>query len=383
MNLKQFLAAGALASLIGLPCSACQAGGATQDEKKTTEKSSKQPKVVHGEGHRFGSINAPVKKKGRMRLAAFNLENLFDQVDDPSISGEYDDLPMATPDVRCKALAAAIRKLDADVLCVEEIESLDALKWFRDTYLKDLGYAHAASHEVGYYRGVEQGVLSRYPILSSEVFVDESLADVKREGEGWAEVEAGKGPTKFQRSPLKAVIEFPGGYKLTVFSVHLKASGGAVNEAQREAESLQLREWVAELLKTDPDANIAVLGDFNATPAQRAYALQVKGSKNGDGQGLLRAAYDFRDRSQKGDKEREAYTTHVSSRTIDYIVMSTGFADDCASESFFVLGTLYPGDEQQDRMRAWLKDRKGPEPEKPAGYASDHYPIAIDFEPVD
>lgn len=332
-----------------------------------------------GPGHKFGLKEAPAKQAGTLRLAAYNLENLYDTNDDPELSGEWEDMNMQVPEDRLQALAAAIKALDADILCVEEVESLEALQWFRDGYLKGLGYDHAAALDGGYYRGVEQGLLSRLPIKSAEVFKEESLADVKRTGDGWAKPEAGKEPTRFQRSPLKAVVELPTGAELTVFVVHLKASGGAENQAQREAESLQVREWIEGIVKKDPEADIAILGDFNASPSERPYALQVKGSKNGDGEGIMQGAYDFRSPVVKG---RDAFVTHCSGRSIDYILLSEDFAKDCVPGSFFVLGTLYGGDEQQAAMRKWLAgNRQGPEPEKPKGYASDHYPIAIDFKP--
>ena len=90
----------------------------------------------------IGVTPAPKKAKGSVRLAAFNVENLFDGKDDPTLSGEYDDIKMTTDETRLKNLAAAIKSLDADVLALEEIESEECLKWFRDTYLKDLGYDH-------------------------------------------------------------------------------------------------------------------------------------------------------------------------------------------------------------------------------------------------
>jgi len=70
---------------------------------------------------------------------------------------------------------------------------------------------------------------------------------------------------------------------------------------------------------------------------------------------------------------KDAYTTHASGRPIDYIMASPGLSEDFVNSSFFVLGTMHAGDDYD-----W---RKGEEP--PKGYASDHYPIAIDFTPDD
>lgn len=322
-------------------------------------------KTVKPAGYWYGTPKAPDRKKGAIRIAAFNVENLFDAVDDPSLQGEYDDIKMVTKPARVQALADAIKRLDADVLCIEEIESLDALKWFRDNYLKGLGYDHVHSEDVGYYRGVEQACLSRFPIKSHATFVQEDLSDMdgKRDGQGWAAKKPDQGKT-FQRSPLRVDIDV-NGYPLTIFSVHLKA-GGKEFEFQRESEALQLIDFVQQAMRENPEANIAVMGDFNATPSQKtAKAFTEAG---------LRTAYDFR--GVKKGNTKDLYTTHDSGRAIDFIFMSPGLAKDAVDGGFFVLSVTHPASDYD-----WRKD---PEKEKvPAGYASDHCPVAIDIMPKD
>lgn len=329
-------------------------------EKKPTEKKPPRPA-----GYWFGVEKPPAKQKGVIRIAAYNVENLFDERDDPALSGEYDDIKMVTKPTRVKAIADMIRKLDADVLCIEEVESLEALAWFRDTYLKDMGYDHVYSEDVGYYRGVEQACLSRFPIKAHATFVSEDLSDMdaKREGEGWAKKKPDQGQ-KFQRSPLKLEIDV-NGYPLTVYSVHLKA-GGKEYEYQRESESLQIVQFVKDELAKNPEANVVVMGDFNATPTQKAAKAFTEGG--------MRSAYDFR--GTKSGNTKELYTTHDSGRAIDFIFMSPGLAADAVDRGFFVLSTMHP-----ESTYRWQDD---PEKEKvPAGYASDHCPVAIDVMPKD
>ena len=137
------------------------------------------PQEEKGPRHRFGRENPLPKRDGSIRVASYNMLNLFDPVDDPALSGNYDDLPMATSSDRCESMARAIKALDADILCLQEIESEEALKWYRDTYLKGLGYDHLASKDVGYYRGVEQSVLSRFPITAVTTWPEEDLTDMQ------------------------------------------------------------------------------------------------------------------------------------------------------------------------------------------------------------
>jgi endonuclease/exonuclease/phosphatase family metal-dependent hydrolase len=317
----------------------------------------------------YGRPQAPAKAEGALRLATYNAENLFDDFDDPTLSGEYDDIKEATSEARLKAVAKAIRELDADVLCLQEIESKRCLEWFRDTYLKGMGYDYVASEDVSYYRGVEQSVLSRVPIVKAQVLTGEDLvisdmesrrtdAEAKRLGGTWAKP-SGSMPEKFQRSPLRVDLRTKDGFALTVFVVHFKA--GAFDH-QRELEALQTEQFVEEMLKENPDANVAVLGDFNGQPnAMSTKALRI----SDDG---LVSGYDWRfDRNAP----RERFTTHASGRSIDFIVMSPGLAADAVDGSYFVLGTPHAGSEWD-----WRKADENPPPN---GYAADHYPVAIEI----
>ncbi|NBX32985.1 MAG: hypothetical protein EBR07_09705, partial [Planctomycetes bacterium] len=257
-------------------------------------KAAKEPKKIRPAGVWYGVEKAPEKKAGAVRIAAYNVENLFDAVDDPTLQGEYDDIKMATKATRLQAIADEIKRLDADILCIEEVESLEALTWFRDTYLKDMGYAHLYSEDVGYYRGVEQACLSRFPIKSHATFVTEDLTDMDalRDGEGWA----GKKPDqakKFQRSPLKLEIDV-NGWPVTIYSVHFKA-GGKEFDYQRESEALQTIEFVKQDLAANPAANVAVMGDFNATPSMKAPKTF--------GAAGMKGAYDFRANKDSGTKD--------------------------------------------------------------------------------
>ena len=369
-----------LASLLSVPATA-QSGAKAPAAGKQAE-----PRQVSYDGKAApptGVPKPPQKASGSVRLAAFNVENLFDGVDDPKLSGDDDDLPMQTDETRLKNLASIIRQLDADVLALEEVESEACLKWFRDTYLKDMGYEHLASREVGYYRGVEQSVLSRFPIERVETFVDLRLADsasripadpaTQKKG-GWAKPDKLEKPG-FQRSPLQADIRLPDGSLLHLFVVHFKA-GGKKYAHQRELESLAVVGLVDAIRAKDADAQIAVVGDFNASPNDKTASLMREKELGG-----LVSAYEARpeaDRRGKGEqaeggKTGTKYLTHSFvgdegkpiQRTIDYIMLSPSLLQKAEPGSFFVLG-LPKGLDSNER--------------RPKGYASDHNPIAVDLK---
>ncbi len=360
----------------------------TQSDSKSTDTkaaTTKSAKPKRGPGLRYGLADAPTKTRA-IRLATYNAQNLFDHVDDPKLTGEWDDLKLAITDDRAEALAKVIHRLDADVLFLEEIESKEALTWFRDTYLKDMGYVYLESLDAGYYRGVEQSVLSRFPTKNPRVFLDAKLATASDDAaptetakdDSAKDESASKIPedkSKFQRSPLAVDIEFPDGYLLTAYAIHHKAGGEKFND-HREAEAAKIIEFVKADMAKNPDANIVIVGDFNSTPTSTCRKLYKDA-------GLL-SGYDYRseaDRKKERDKSlsatdrdvlRDRYTTHESGRAIDYIILSPGFAKEIVPGSFFVLSSLHPGDAYD-----WKKDQP------PAGYASDHYPIAIEFTPKD
>ena len=337
-----------------------------------TEAKKDAQKEVRPAGVWYGATEARPKQKGAIRLATYNVENLFDDFDDPALSGQNDDKDETTSEARLKALGAMIRKLDADVLCLEEVESMRALEWFRDRYLTGLGYDHIASIDAGYFRGVEQSVLSRIPIENARVYngEDRVISDMaprcsddsaKRLGGEWSPPNKSSPSEQFQRSPLRVDLKAKDGYELTVFVCHFKA-GGRDFAQQREYEALQVEEFVSDVMAANPDANVAVVGDFNALPndmATKALRMSPLG---------LVSAYDWRF-DKKGDKD--LYTTHASGRAIDFIVMSPGLAADCVENSYFVLGTLHAASDWD-----WRKADENP---PPAGYASDHSPVAIDL----
>ena len=136
--------------------SAAQPKTLTQSRQPTT-----QPEAGKYDFVRFGLKEAPLKHAGAIRLATYNVENLFDAIDDPDLSGRNEDIDDAKPEAELQGLADAIHALDADVLALEEVESEAVLTWFRDTYLSDMGYTALASIDAGDGRGIEQSVIVR------------------------------------------------------------------------------------------------------------------------------------------------------------------------------------------------------------------------------
>ncbi|MBX3363240.1 MAG: endonuclease/exonuclease/phosphatase family protein [Phycisphaeraceae bacterium] len=310
---------------------------------------------------RFGEREARPKAPDVVRIATYNLENLFDDVDDPALTGRFEDAEMATPPERLVELAKAIRMVDADILAVQEIENLEVLTWFRDTYLEGLGYDHIASIDAGDARGIEQSVLSRFPIVHVQNWVKEPLGGVHPEKWGRSDNWYAGQPITFHRSPLRVDVRVPAGargndapYALTLFVVHQKS--GREGDYWREAEARGLVKILEELAAKEPERNILILGDFNAERDARSVQMYF--------------AAGYTDLFE-GVPSSSRIMSHESDRRIDMILFNKAIRPELVLESRFVLGTP-----------ARLREMSWRDP-PPPGYASDHYPVVVDLRPVE
>ena len=312
--------------------------------------------------NKFGYSKPFPRPDGAIRIATYNVLNLFDQADDPTLSGEFDDAKFATALDRVNQLAAAIRDVDADIIALQEVESLECLTWFRDVFLSDMGYDHLASKDVGYFRGVECSLMSRFPITDVEIWRNAPLRDEPRPGFGWSDIPADKqGQMTFRRSPLKVTVDVRPDYQLTLFVVHHKS--GRDYKYQREAEAVRILQLIEGVEVEDPNANIIVLGDFNAAPWDKSLRWYLE---NGFVDTMAHRT------TWNRDPDAPLYKTHESSRVIDYILMNSAAYREFIPGTAHVYGTLAPPDDYD-----WRNDPK------PDGYASDHYPVIIDLTPTD
>ena len=310
--------------------------------------------------HRFGLTEAMPRIDGTIRIGSYNILNFFDQENDPALEGEYDDFgnnPGPTSDARCRELATVIRELDADVLALQEVESQAALEWFNNKYLSDMNYKYVVSEEVGYYRGIEQSLLSRFPVKDITVWKNSDLTKLDRLGGGWTEIPSDVKEIEFQRSPLCVTVTSPEGYELTVFSIHHKAGRNAWH---RELEALQIMEYIGGMTQQNPHRNIAVIGDFNAQPWDRSVRVYLR-----DG---MTDAVAHRAVNLEWDDTSPLRKTHTSNRMLDFILLNTAALGELVIDSGFVLGSAHP---EYD----WRNDPI------PAGYSSDHCAIAVDMVP--
>ncbi len=339
--------------------SACAAHQPTTNEPAFADEATiTQYESIRTTMRRFGLESAPPKPDHTFRLTTYNIENLFDAHDDPDLIGRNEDIDDTKPEEQLISSALAIRAVNPDVLCIQEVESESALLEYRDTYLADMGYDHVVSIDAGNERGIENAVLSRYPISNFKNWPLLPLGGVHPEKYGTQKNWYAGEPIVFRRSPLMVDIEIPTSdddnadtWTLTLFVMHHKS--GRYNTYWREAETKGTLKLLDEVSQAHPERPIIVLGDFNATPKDTSVTLYLE---NG---------YTDLFGSRKDSRE---IITHESERRIDFILANDQALQRLNPQNAFVLGLASRPEGTNYRDL----------PSFP-GYASDHYPVSIDI----
>lgn len=198
------------------------------------------------------AAKARTVEPGELVVAAYNVLNLFDDVDDPY---KADEGTPAKPRTELTALAQSIAALDADVIAMEEVENRDYLQRFVDVFLPDLGYRHVVLLEGNDGRGIDVALVSRIPVGRAI-----SHQYLRFPGPAGA-------PQGFMRDVLEVELRPEGGVPFEAWVVHLKSNSGGREEAEpiRMAESRELRKLLDERLAREPETPLVVMGDFNDT----------------------------------------------------------------------------------------------------------------------
>lgn len=246
-------------------------------------------------------------------IGCYNLLNLFDDVDDPY---HADDVLDAKPRHELEALAKSIRKINADVLAVVEVENRGILEAFVRTFLPDMGYEPVLV-EGNDDRGINVGVLSRLPVgrIISHRYLQFQEASGRL--------------TRFRRDLLQVRIEPPGGVPFDVFVLHLKSKGGVEQGGIeiRLAEARQVRRILDDLLQREPHASFVLCGDFNDTLESEPLAVIL-----GTGTTRLTHFVDDLPTDNRVTFNRKPYLS-----MIDFILASPGMARRYVARSYSIL----------------------------------------------
>lgn len=195
-------------------------------------------------------------------IAFWNLENLFDTIDDPAINDEA-FLPNGEMewsedrlDKKMYNLARVIRMMNdgrgPELLGVCEVENQAVLDSMINKFLPDLSYK-TAYIESPDNRGIDNGL-----IFKSEKFrLLNVQADTVHLLDGWQ-----------TRLIFGANLLSNENKKITVFVNHWpsRRGGQSESEANRITAAQTLRNAVDRIFQVDSNANIFIIGDFNDDP---------------------------------------------------------------------------------------------------------------------
>lgn len=195
-------------------------------------------------------------------VAFWNLENLFDTIDDSLINDEQflhngeKEWTEDRLDKKMFNLSRVIRMMNdgdgPDILGVCEVENQAVLEEMVRKYLSDLDYK-IAYLESPDNRGIDNGLLfkkDKFKLLSTQ-------ADTVHLSDGW--------PTRLIFGVNLLSNE---NKKITVFVNHWPSrSGGQIeSEPKRIAAAQTLRNAADRIFQIDSSANIFIVGDFNDEP---------------------------------------------------------------------------------------------------------------------
>jgi len=192
----------------------------------------------------------PAAAKGVVKIATFNVLNLFDAYDDPYVASENS----AKDSGEVARLGAMLRKIGADVVALEEVENRGVVQHFVDEHLADFHY-EVVEVEGNSGRGIDVALLSRLPVreVTSHRHFD------FKDGNG--------APMRFQRDLLQVRIAPDGFYPFDVFVVHLKSKHGGAEASLplRMGEAREIRKIFDDILRHDSQQRFVICGDFNDT----------------------------------------------------------------------------------------------------------------------
>ncbi|KAL9652168.1 hypothetical protein ABK040_013937 [Willaertia magna] len=172
-----------------------------------------------------------IPKRGERKPFELNDFQLFEMVDDTSK----------------RITAEAIKEINADILCLQEVESLQVVDKFNNNYL-DSQYTYTMLIDGRDPRGIDVAVLSKYPIVNVR-----TNRFAKNERNGYI----------FSRDLLEVDIDLDGKI-LTVYVTHLKSMlGGRQKTFPKRLEQVKYIQKRIHQMWKEKENNFILCGDFN------------------------------------------------------------------------------------------------------------------------
>ncbi len=258
-------------------------------------------------------------------VATYNVEALFDCEKDHE-KEDHDWLPHGhyawTEEkltAKLRNIGRVLREINAgrgpDILALNEVENRGIVTRLRDEVLGDLGYDVVVHLDTDCAYGLDNAILSRFPLVG-----EPRLHDLA---------------ARRTRGILEATLDVRG-VSLTLFVNHWPAGAGR-SEGQRVDAARRLRAIVERRMNESPGAEIMILGDFNATTEEDAFGprgLRVSADRASVASPAPTATVcDTRDRDAGVDSathftRKYPYDGHVGEwNALDHVFVTAGLLD--------------------------------------------------------
>lgn len=279
-----------------------------------------------------------------LRIATFNMESLDDRGGD----GDFAD--------RVAVLRPQLQRLRADVICLQEVNASGPTKK-GPRHLPALDRVLAGTEMEHFHRVVSLNrggvrpsdrhnlvILSRFPVLEHRQLWHD-LVEAPRYRAATAQPRPAQGETvEWDRPLLHARLGLPGGRVLHVVNVHLRAPRAAWLPGQKGAhgrwnsvggwaegfflaaikqagQALEARLLVEGILDADPEALVAVCGDFNADDRE-APVRTIRGDEEDTGNGHLAPRVLVPVERTLAESQRHSVIHHGRKVMLDHILVS-------------------------------------------------------------
>ena len=320
-------------------------------------------------GNLIKSVPLPAPTDRQFSVVGMNLENFFDNEDDPSM--KEDLVTLEGFEKRLKKISAAVRNYmrAPDVIGIIEVESLPVLKKLADRLNADALAANQPNPKYEAYlidgndgRGIDVGYLVKTSRVSV-VEVKQLSKDVK------ISFVTGKGDENLHDRPpllLKATILDPKTNQPFAFTVvvnHLKSLLGYETDRVRVKKKMQaedLAKFVQERQKADPTERIVLVGDFNAFQFPDG-VLDVIGTIKGKPaakEQILMASEDLVNPDLTNlvdlikEDQRYSYVYDGNAQTLDHMLVTETMKKHLAGFGFARLNADFPETYRGDAARA-------------------------------
>ncbi len=222
-----------------------------------------------------GAVSSRDGRNGNLTITTFNVENLFDLVDNPTKDDEGSTpTPEELETQLTKLTQAIILELRSPaILVVQEVENTAILQELGNRINAQAGTNYTAtSFETSDGRGIEVGFLwdeNRVNLMQAFQLNDAIVPGVS--------AAFGPASTSPGREPIVGVFDVTGDIQrpLVIIGNHFKSKGGddplfgvnqppiRITEVQRKAQAQVVRDYVNQLFAADAEAWVIVTGDLN------------------------------------------------------------------------------------------------------------------------